>query len=365
MSAEPSWDVFESESLTVRRGLSAQAIRQDLTLNKLSEDDLIRPAGSSEPWQRLGDTVANWPDQASAKALQATFSIQHESFSDNDLLNPDIEIDMDDSSPELESPAPQPPAQPAKSAKPTRADAEIMALSWLMSADEEPAPAEEPAQPPPAIAKAPKTAEPPKAAKTEKPKTAEAPRSQVQEATASEKWLEPVVELEPQEGTANDLGHFTGDDDEEEEEFTLSRSATQKVEELDLAAMVDVAFQLVLFFMVTASVTLIKTMDLPKPTESTKPAASSAPSVGTKSKNEVETEFIVVSINAAGEISIDDEPITTDQLVDRLRDVRTQSGKTGMLLRAENKTKHRTAVLAYDAANEIGLRIAIERESTE
>lgn len=366
MNAEPAWDVFESESLTVRRGLSAQAIRQALALNNLSEDDLIRPAGSAEPWQRLGDTVANWPDQPADTAKQAKMSEQHKSSNDNDLLNPDIEIDMDDSSPDLESPAPQKQPQPSKSAKPTKADAETMALSWLMSADEEePAAASFIPEPPPVTSRSSKSAAIPQASVTEHQKTAEILQSPDQKPVTKEKWLEPSVELEPHDGTANDLGHFSDDDDDDEEEFTLSRSATQKVEELDLAAMVDVAFQLVLFFMVTASVTLIKTMDLPKPTESTKPAASSAPSVGTKSKNQVETEFIVVSINAAGEISIDDEPITTDQLVDRLRDVRTQSGKTGMLLRAENKTRHRTAVLAYDAANEIGLRIAIERESTE
>ncbi|MFM7128352.1 MAG: ExbD/TolR family protein [bacterium] len=370
MSAEPTWDVFESESLTVRRGLNAHAIRQSLAQNQLSEDDLIRPAGSSEPWQRLGDTVANWPGNAASAPASISNPSQPRQLSDNDLLNPDIEIDIDDSSPGLEVPA-SPVSQQVESAKPTRADAESMALSWLMSSDEDevatPEPVIEPAKPAEQRARSATAEHKPEKSpvKPDKIEASEPKQNLVQEPVTREKWLEPSVELDQADPTANELGHFAGDDEEEEEEFTLARSATQKVEELDLAAMVDVAFQLVLFFMVTASVTLIKTMDLPKPTESTKPAASSAPSVGTKSKNEVETEFIVVSINAAGEISIDDEPITTDQIVERLREVRTQSGKTGMLLRAENKTRHRTAVLAYDAANEIGLRIAIEREASE
>ena len=43
------------------------------------------------------------------------------------------------------------------------------------------------------------------------------------------------------------------------------------VEELDLAPMVDVAFQLVLFFMVTATTVLYKTLEIPKPTPENAP----------------------------------------------------------------------------------------------
>ncbi len=56
------------------------------------------------------------------------------------------------------------------------------------------------------------------------------------------------------------------EDGEEEGDFTLSRSGPMTVEELDLAPMVDVAFQLVLFFMVTATTVLYKTLEIPKPT---------------------------------------------------------------------------------------------------
>jgi len=176
--------------------------------------------------------------------------------------------------------------------------------------------------------------------------------------------LEPSVELklEPAESSEPRLS-FDGEEDEEDD-FTLSRSKVEHVEEMDLAAMVDIAFQLVLFFMVTASVTMIKSMELPKPTESTKPAAASAPGVGTRDRNELATEFIVVKISSDGDILVDDEPIPANRLVESLRAVRNESGKTGMLLRAENRTKHRLAVAAYDAASEIGLRIAIERETS-
>lgn len=293
---EQAWDVFESESLSVRRSQSPAAIRQALDSGTLTEDDLARPAGTSTPWQRLGDVIAAWPATGAPAAP--------------------------------EPPLPAPKAAP-KAAEPS---IELQALQWL---SDKPAPqAESPVSP--AVA------------------TGQAPRD--------EPLLEPAIELEPYDPSQADLQMAPGADDDDEEEFTLSRSSVEKVEELDLAAMVDVAFQLVLFFMVTASVTLIKSMELPKPTESTKPAAASAPGVGSRNKNEVESDFIVVAISADGEIRVEDEPATAEQLVERLREVRTATGKTGMILRAENKTRHRTAVAAYDAANAIGLRIAIERE---
>ena len=55
------------------------------------------------------------------------------------------------------------------------------------------------------------------------------------------------------------------EEDEEAAEFTLSRGGPETVEELDLAAMVDVAFQLVLFFLVTATTVLYKSLEVPKP----------------------------------------------------------------------------------------------------
>lgn len=356
MSDPTTWDVFESESLTVRRAQSQANIKQALVAAELTEDDLARPAGTSMPWKRLGDVVSEWnqsgvevtsqdvvaPSQSQAPTAEAISTLGD----DQELVNPDIEIDMDSSGEVVASDEPTP--QPLSYKKDTTEKAaSAKALSWLSETDS----SEELLE-----------IEPPEA------KSASVPEAiSFESEVDDDKWLEPSVQLEPDDLSRNDLGSFTaaGHEDEQEEEFTLSRSSAEKVEELDLAAMVDVAFQLVLFFMVTASVTLIKTMDLPKPTESTKPAAASAPGVGTKSKTDVETEFIVVAITADGDISVDDEPATVDQLVESLRAARTTSGKTGMLLRAENKTKHRTAVAAYDAANAIGLRIAIERETSE
>ena len=325
MTDSKKWDVFESESLSVRRDQSQEAVKAALEQGTLSEDDLARPAGTATPWKRLGDVVTEWVVSTTNSSVSHSPATAEE---DLELVDPSIEIDMDSSVQlPLKKPVEAKPEFAKEPEKPFQPNTEMQAMEWLTGNGGQAGGL------PPVI-------------------DSDAP---------IEKWLEPSILLEPLEHEGPELGGVVAED-VEEEEFTLSRSSVEKVEELDLAAMVDVAFQLVLFFMVTASVTLIKSMELPKPMESTKPAAASAPGVGTRNKTEVESDFIVVAITADGEIRVEDEPSTQDQLVERLREARTSTGKTGMILRAENKTKHRTAVAAYDAANAIGLKIAIERE---
>jgi biopolymer transport protein ExbD len=168
-----------------------------------------------------------------------------------------------------------------------------------------------------------------------------------------EEWDEPEPEL---------VDEFDPlDEDEEAAEFTLSRGGPEKVEELDLAAMVDVAFQLVLFFLVTATTVLYKSLEVPRP--SPEAPAAGAQQGRQRTLDDLKNDFILVEIDAAGVMKIDREPVaaTMPALVERLRQAREKTGRKEMLLSAEYATAHRNAVLAYDAANEIGLKIAIAR----
>ncbi len=147
------------------------------------------------------------------------------------------------------------------------------------------------------------------------------------------------------------------DEDEEAAEFTLSRGSGEKIEELDLAAMVDVAFQLVLFFLVTATTILYKSLEVPKPN----PEQQQEASQGKKSLDELMKTFILVKIDSNGNVEVDRVPAKADTLTETLRKARDETGRTSMLLTADFNTMHRNAVKAYDAANEIGLGIAIAR----
>ncbi len=74
-------------------------------------------------------------------------------------------------------------------------------------------------------------------------------------------------------------------------------------------------------------------------------------------------DYIIVEIDSSGAMKIDREPVAAEMnaLVERLRTAREKTGRKAMLLSAEYATKHRNSVLAYDAANEIGLVPVIAR----
>src|SRR5260370_13884221 len=125
--------------------------------------------------------------------------------------------------------------------------------------------------------------------------------------------------------------------------------------------MVAVAFQVVLFFLVTATPVLYKSLEVPKPNPETTPAAAAQGRA--KTMDDLKSDFILVEIDPAGAVKIDREPVAAEMraLVERLRAQREQTGRKAMLLSADFSTPHRSAVLAYDAANEIVLGIAIAR----
>ena len=162
------------------------------------------------------------------------------------------------------------------------------------------------------------------------------------------------------EDDADDESPGPLDEDEEAAEFTLSRGSATQIEELDLAAMVDVAFQMVLFFMVTATTVLYKTLEVPR-TPPQSPPGAVAQGQPKKTVEDLENDYILVEVDPQGRIQVDHEPSPPGDLAARLRAAREATGRTAMLLSADLATPHRNAVLAYDAANEIGLRIAIAK----
>jgi biopolymer transport protein ExbD len=258
-----TWDVFHSGRLEVQRSLTTDAVRAALARGDLQEDDLIRPAGTTVAWRRLGE---------SPEVIEPT--------SPPPAAGPDAE---------------EVPAGPLDLAF-DRADDSHVALP-IVDAD-----------------------------------------------FLEEEDFDPFDPL---------------DEDEEAAEFTLARGTVDRVEELDLAAMVDVAFQLVLFFLVTATTVLFKTLEVPRPSPDRPPAATTQGPARTL--DDLRREYILVEIDARGAIQVDHEPIPPGALIERLRRARDDTARTALLLSADFATPHRNAVLAYDAANEIGLRIAIAK----
>ncbi len=365
-----SWDVFHAETLELERGLSSASVRQGLVKGSIREDDLVRPAGTSTPWTRLGDVAElTAPGAATGTHVEsspptAKGGSRRQEPSDFELVaeegltpppaptlrSPDwleLRSESDDVAfPVLRDlPAAFDPGTPAakKPPEPDDTNAEVL---WAEEADDDEDSDDaielEEATPEQAAAAA---------------ALAASTRTPTREASSQGSRLAlPVVH-------ARDY-----DDvpvvDEDDETFTFSRGGPQTVEELDLAPMVDVAFQLVLFFMVTATTVMFKTLEIPKPSNENAPA--SATQGRSRSLDDLSKDYVLVEIDSEGNLKIDREPAPADlnELVERLRSTREKTGRTSMLLSAEYLTRHRAAVLAYDAAHEIGMGIVIARPSS-
>lgn len=325
-----AWDVFHSERLEVLRGLGVEEIRAAVAAGSLRDDDLARPAGTMAPWARLADLpglLEPAPPPAPPPAAPPTPSPP----------------------PPPPSPAAPPPPAPPPAAPPVPPDGGRPAPEGHDAGRFEPA---EPGEDAPDLPTDPPTLEIATLAATRaRPEPEAAPPlpgpSPVEDGPDSEPEPEP---LDPQE------------EDEAAAEFTLAPTPTQPVEELDLTAMVDVSFQLILFFLIAATAVYLKTLEIPEPN----PQPDAAAAVQPRTIEDLESDYILVAIDSAGGFTVDHEPVEASPtaLAARLRAARRDTGRTAMLLTAEPEALHRYAVLAYDAANEIGLRIAIARPTS-
>lgn len=123
-------------------------------------------------------------------------------------------------------------------------------------------------------------------------------------------------------------------------------------DDMDLTPMVDVTFQLLIFFMVTASFALQKSIDVPTPDPDKKGASQQLQIL-----EDLEGTSIKVQIDAANLITIDDEPLTDrSRLTDTLKDKMRKEQKTEILITANPAALHRSVIAVIDAANSVGMQ---------
>ena len=329
----PLWDVFHSVKLEVERGIATELVRSRLLDGTLNGDDLIRAAGTTR-WSRINQVAAFTalaePPPAAAPLVIAPPPAP---VVESPRLAPDPDPDPEP------DPAPEPGPQPLAELEfpdedeDEEEDEEFPAEEVDLAAD-----APEPAGSAPAGFRDDDRFDPPILPDDE----AGGPRPP-----------ELGDPLAPELEAANDA------EDDEASDFTLTRNSTETVEELDLAAMVDVAFQLVLFFLVTASTLVFKTLEVPRPNEDKPPEAAAQSRA--KSIDELEKDYILVEVDTEGAVKVDHLPVPADRaaLVEKLRTARESTGRKSMLLSADFGTRHKNAVLAFDVASEIDLQIAI------
>ena len=107
--------------------------------------------------------------------------------------------------------------------------------------------------------------------------------------------------------------------------------------------MIDVTFQLLIFFMIAATYTVQKTLDLPK--QSPNPDAA-----GAVTMEQLEQENIIVRIATDGSIVVDDQPTPVDDLVSRLRNATRSRQSAELVLDVDDEVAHDVVVKVIDAA---------------
>ena len=137
--------------------------------------------------------------------------------------------------------------------------------------------------------------------------------------------------------------------EDDEEEFGL-RKADTEFEEMDLTPMVDVTFLLLIFFMITASFSLQKTIEVPPPDPDEEGATAQT------QIDEIMEESVRVEIDEENIILVDDEPCEAEDLIDILGDKLAIEDKNELVLEASEKSLHDTVVKVFDAAHEVGMQ---------
>lgn len=124
--------------------------------------------------------------------------------------------------------------------------------------------------------------------------------------------------------------------EDDDESFSVRKPDTD-FEEMDLTPMVDVTFLLLIFFMITASFSIVKVLQFPPPDPEKEGVSQNVQQIEDLQKNS-----IIVEVDENNQITVDGDPISDrSKLIGALRE-RTSQEKNGVVL-----------VLNYYAANEM------------
>lgn len=121
---------------------------------------------------------------------------------------------------------------------------------------------------------------------------------------------------------------------------------------IDMTAMVDIVFFLLIFFLVTSMQSLEAVINLPTP----QAPASAADSVQAVPELANDTSSILVTIDADDAIWVEDEESLSEQdLRSKLRAAKAKDDRTSMLIKCAAESTHGTFVSVLDAGADAGM----------
>ncbi len=111
---------------------------------------------------------------------------------------------------------------------------------------------------------------------------------------------------------------------------------------VDLTPMIDVVFLMLIFFMVSTSFTANNSIKLDLP-QSKAQAANK------------DVEQVTVSINANGQLFVQDEPVADGELRKRILNISKGDPNMRVVIRADADAKHKRLVYTLDTIRELGM----------
>ena len=156
-----------------------------------------------------------------------------------------------------------------------------------------------------------------------------------------------------------------------EESFTKKGFKIDPEELIDMTAMVDIVFFLLIFFLVTSMDGLESAIPMPAPSAQEGVGGSTSiaepNSLDTITEND---EYIVVNIDQDDQVEIDGNKLQDiPELVNKLKELRAAPpNPSKMLVVGHGDAKHGTMVEVLDAGHDAGIdlvRIAIDSQSDE
>ena len=154
------------------------------------------------------------------------------------------------------------------------------------------------------------------------------------------------------------------DDDDEEPQLSFSNKEPIPEDELDMTPMVDVTFLLLIFFMVTASFTLQKS--IPQP-----PAASDAPSTNVIEEEEEQQDYVEVIIDQNNSYYVttrdseEREAPSETEMRRMVKDAKDTYAPERIVITAHVDATHARLIAVCDAGQSSGLKIEVKTTDLE
>ena len=166
----------------------------------------------------------------------------------------------------------------------------------------------------------------------------------------------PAFPRVPSDEEYKQMGWKGFEEDEVDEDPDISFLETGKIgeDDLDMTPMVDVTFLLLIFFMVTASFTLQKSIQQP-------PSQIEDPSTNVIQDEDTEEDYVEVIIDHTNTYLIttrdaDEVEAPSDrEMRARLRDAKSAAGTNRLIIRAHVDSMHSKVVTVWDAGISSGM----------